>query len=137
MLAEAELRSQPHLLIDTAISLVVHVNREHGVACRVPLLPQLINEGRKLGFNSSKVREYIFPTGKWFFTTPHSSRMVLYISSALLLGTQAHSSETGGQVGALDCDLAGLPLAAQLFEDTVTHTQKNNPPFLAPSQYLL
>lgn len=125
MLAEAELRSRPHLLIDTAISLVVHVNRERGAACRVPLLLQLINEGRKLGFNSSKVREYIFPTGEWFFTTPHSSRM----HGSLRLqcppaGEQAHSSETGGQVGALDCDLAGLPLAAQLSEDTVTHTQK-------------
>lgn len=54
VLAEAELRSRPHLLFDrdTAMSLAVHVNREHGKACRVPLLPQLINKGEKLGFNS-------------------------------------------------------------------------------------
>lgn len=54
LLAEAELRSRPHLLFDTdtAMSLAVHVNREHGKACRAPLLPQLINKGEKLGFNS-------------------------------------------------------------------------------------
>lgn len=99
--AGTELRSQLHLLFDTdtAISFVVHVNREHGAACRVLLLPQLINKGEKLGFNSSKVRGYIFPTGKMSFTASHSSLVV--VSSPVLLDRQDHSSGTGGQVGLL------------------------------------
>jgi hypothetical protein len=73
-LAEAELGRPPHLLFDTdrAISLVVHVDREHGAAGRVPLLPQLINKGEKLGFNSSKGRGDILPTGNIQVHTVHA-----------------------------------------------------------------
>lgn len=167
-LTETKLSSRLHLLCDTdtAIPLLSMSTESMGrVACRVPLFPQLINMGEKLGFNSLKARGYIFPTGNIMvlYRFPQFTRdcLCLQFPPAGETGSQFRHWRTAQ--GAFFCIALTVRLCNYITEasfqtrdrGTVTwqgflgmpsslrhcnpcsEGEKNEPPFLAPSQYRL